>query len=63
MAQQTVCDLCDSGEPLKPSTGMYVIIIRKITKNEDGSQTYIETEFDVGGCCMAKLRHSAPGLK
>ncbi len=60
MAQQTVCDLCDEGEPLHPSTGMYELIVRKITRVDGDTSTHQEDEFDVCGACMQKIRQTAP---
>lgn len=61
--QKTVCDLCDDDQGLEPKTGMYVLIVRKITKNDDAGQTYQDTEYDACGACMSQIRRTRPKIK
>jgi hypothetical protein len=61
MAKQTVCDFCESSEPLTPATGMYELIVKKVTKRYDGLPVYLDSSsYDVCGVCMAKIRLLSP---
>lgn len=57
MAEQTVCDNCESG-PLRAATGFYQVNVRKVLKDKDGSRTHSETEYDLCGACMDAIREA-----
>lgn len=58
MAEQTVCDNCESG-PLRAATGFYMVTVNKVVSvGKDGSQRYRETEYDLCGACMDAIREA-----
>lgn len=61
MAEIVICDICEDSDALHPNTGRYVIVVKKFIESEKGVDTTQETEWDVCGVCMAKLRKE--GLK
>jgi len=61
MATVVVCDICKDDEHLRATTGRYVVTVTKYLKEEKGVSTTQDTEYDVCGACMQKLRQA--GLK